>query len=150
MRVHELLANFLSYQALGQAHRALPAVALLGGARKTGAVELEVLGAHFLRQEGGAGAQDVPGGPQLPIGHAVSGKELFQVLQVGRHHIDHAVLRQLSTSEQGLGDGRQLRKFARVIGLYRIAGRNHVPVACRQFFFQADDALGGNFGAEAK
>ena len=63
MLIHKYLANLFAHEGLGQAHGALPAVALLGGAGELGAVELEVLRAYFLGQHGCAGTQDVPGGP---------------------------------------------------------------------------------------
>ena len=61
--IHEYLANLFAHEGLSQAYRALPPVALLGGAGELGAVELKVLRADFLRQHGRAGAQDVPGSP---------------------------------------------------------------------------------------
>ena len=148
--IHKYLANLFAHEGLGQAHGALPAVALLGSAGELGAIELEVLRAYFLRQHGRAGAQDVPGGPQLPIGHARAGKEALEVLEVGRHHIDHAVLWQVAAGEQSAGHGGQLAKFAGVIGLNRIAGGDHVPMANGQLLFQGDDAMGGYLGAQAK
>ena len=72
------------------------------------------------------------------------------MLEVGRHHIDHAVLWQVAAGEQSAGHGRQLAKLARVIGLDRIAGRDHVPMASGQLLFQADDAVGCYLGTQAK
>ena len=150
MLIHKDLANFLAHHVLRQAHGALPAIALLRGARERGAIELEVLTANLLGKVRRAGEQDVPRGPQLPIRHTADGKQALEVLKVGGHHGHHAVLGQAPTVQDGTGNARQLIDVHRVVRLHRIAGGHHIPVPGRDLFLQSHDAGCSCLRAEAK
>ena len=92
----------------------------------------------------------MPRCPQLPIGQPVVGQQFSQVLDVARHHVDQAVLRQFAAVQQGLDDFWKLVEIRRVVRLQGIAAGNDVPVPGSDLGFQGDDALGGNFSIQSE
>ena len=140
--------NILANQALREPHPTLPAVALLGGAGEVLSIKLEVGLADLLREHAGAGAQDVPRGPQLPVRECFAAEHAVQVFRERRHHVDDFAGK-TGGVEKRAHQRRHLLEVGGVIGGHRVARLDHVPVAGRQLGLQVDDALGDDRGGQS-
>lgn len=148
MLVDVELADLLAHQRFHDADAALPAVTLLGGTGQLAAVEIEIRLADLFGQNSSAGQQNVPGGPQLPVGQPVVGQQPQQVLDVARHHVHQAMLRQFAAAQQSLDQLWKLVEIRRVVGFQSITAGHDIPVAGSDLGFQGDDALCGDLGIQ--
>ena len=148
MLIHVAAPDILANQAFREPHSTLPTVALLGGAAQLLPVELEVGLADLLGEHAGAGAQDVPRGPQLPVRQGLAAQHAVQVRGKRRHHVDDFA-GETGGAQKRAHQRRHLLECGGVVRSHRVARLDHVPVARGQLRLQVDYALGGDLRGQA-
>ena len=140
--------DVLTDQGFCQCDAALPTVALLGRAGKLLAVELEVCPSDLLAEHAGAGTQNVPRGPQLPVRQGFAAQHRVEVSGVGGHHVDDAAVGEAGGAKHLLHQRRHVGEFGRVVGGDRVARLHHIPVGVCQRLLHVDNALCGDLRAQ--
>ena len=164
MQAHVFAAHIFTTNAVDQAHRALPTIALLLGTGEHLAVEVKVGGVEVARQGGGEAQNHVNTGPQLKVGQIGLGPERIKTSEEARLVHNDARKHRLEINRLSLGGlggvisglpgvdprteievlqrGGQIGVISGVVGLHRVARGHIVPMVGGDLGFHGKEVAG--------
>ena len=164
VQAHVFAAHIFTTNAVDQAHRALPTIALLLGTGEHLAVEVKVGGVEVARQGGGEAQNHVNTGPQLKVGQIGLGPERIKTSEEARLVHNDAREHRLEINRLSLGGfggvisglpsvdprteievfqrGGQIGVIGGVVGLHRVARGHIVPMVGGDLGFHGKEVAG--------